>query len=191
VSRTLPIQAVRALKTIVIAAAHALMNRFFYQALERGPSLARHAFQSMRRLPAYQHGVRNDAYSEWRDISGATSCNAQVATVPLEYLAWGRSGLKSTYVNVSLVARKIDFRPFIDLALSTDVVHDAITPYLVGDVERIDRPDLHGFQFRLHFCKTTIRPSEREAKHIARIVLGIHASLPSQIFKREGFVQIC
>ena len=167
------------------------MNRFFYQALERGPSLARHAFQSMRLLPAYQHDVRHDASSDWRNVSGAAYRKAHVATVPLEYLAGGRSGLKSTYVNVSLVARKIEFRPFIDLALGTDVVHDAIKPYLDGDVERIDRPDLHGFQFRLHFCKTTVRPSDREAKHIARIVLGIHASLPSQIFKREGFVQIC
>jgi hypothetical protein len=74
----------------------------------------------------------------------------ETVTVPLERLAWGRSGDKGDKANVGIIARRPEFLPFLWQALTTERVAGRFAHFLQGPVERFLLPGLPAINFLLH-----------------------------------------
>jgi hypothetical protein len=72
--------------------------------------------------------------------------------VPLEALAFARSGDKGNKANIGVIARHPEFVPYIAAALTAQRVADYFTHFLAdgGRVERFYLPGCHAFNFLLH-----------------------------------------
>lgn len=78
--------------------------------------------------------------------------SATDTTVPLIDLAWARSGDKGDHSNIGVIARKSEFVPFIEAALTCEAVADWMSHTLNPDNGRVSRwsmPGLPGFNFLL------------------------------------------
>ncbi|WP_144823447.1 acyclic terpene utilization AtuA family protein [Marinobacter piscensis] len=78
--------------------------------------------------------------------------SATDTTVPLIDLAWARSGDKGDHTNIGVIARKPEFVPFIEAALTREAVADWMSHTLNPDNGRVSRwsmPGLPGFNFLL------------------------------------------
>ena len=77
------------------------------------------------------------------------SCNE---TVPLVKLAWARSGDKGNHSNIGVIARKAEYIPYIQAALSEEAVAGFMQHELdpeTGKVTRWEMPGLNAFNFLL------------------------------------------
>lgn len=78
--------------------------------------------------------------------------SATDTTVPLIDLAWARSGDKGDHSNIGVIARKPEFVPFIEAALTCEAVANWMSHTLNPDNGRVSRwsmPGLPGFNFLL------------------------------------------
>jgi hypothetical protein len=79
---------------------------------------------------------------------------ADMLEVPLEKLAWGRSGDKGAKANIGIIARHADFVPWIAASLTEDRVADYFAHFLEKGqdrpCERFYLPGPHAFNFLLH-----------------------------------------
>lgn len=86
-------------------------------------------------------------------IPTANSGSATV-DVPLEQLAWGRSGDKGDKANIGIIARKAQYLPYICDALTADVVRERFAHFLADNsassVERYLLPGANALNFLLH-----------------------------------------
>ncbi len=71
-------------------------------------------------------------------------------TVPLVRLAYGRSGDKGDTANIGVLARRREFLPAIDAALTPAAVKQWFAHRCEGEVERFALPGLGGYNFLLH-----------------------------------------
>ena len=74
------------------------------------------------------------------------NCDSQV---PLEKLAFARSGDKGDHSNIGVIARDASYLPFIRNALKIEVVSDYFKHVLKGPVKRWDVPGINGLNFLL------------------------------------------
>jgi hypothetical protein len=82
------------------------------------------------------------------DISGAQfETQQEMVEVPLEQLAYARSGDKGDNANIGIVSRKAEYLPYLYQQLSADFVADYFAHLCTGDVERFDLPGLNAFNF--------------------------------------------
>jgi hypothetical protein len=72
-----------------------------------------------------------------------------VVEVPLIRLAWGRSGDKGDTANIGVIARRREFMPAIDAALTPQSVAAYLAHLVTGPVERFEWPGLNGWNFVL------------------------------------------
>jgi hypothetical protein len=70
--------------------------------------------------------------------------------VPLEQLAWARSGDKGDDANIGVIAREARYMPYIWAALTEARVADRLAHFLQGRVERFFLPGLPAMNFVLH-----------------------------------------
>ncbi|MCH8498014.1 MAG: DUF1446 domain-containing protein [Marinobacter sp.] len=73
-------------------------------------------------------------------------------TVPLVTLAWARSGDKGDHSNIGVIARRAEFLPYIDAALTEQAVAKWMAHTLNPDTGKVTRwplPGLHAFNFLL------------------------------------------
>ena len=70
-------------------------------------------------------------------------------TVPLERLAWARSGDKGNDSNVGVIARRPEYLPALRAALTEQAVADYFAHLLDGPVERYEWPGIHPLNFVL------------------------------------------
>ncbi|MDE2149187.1 MAG: DUF1446 domain-containing protein [Gammaproteobacteria bacterium] len=77
-----------------------------------------------------------------------------VVTVPLARLALARSGDKGDSANIGVIARRPDYLPYLEAALSIDAVRSYFAHVLAegrdGQVERWRLPGTHSLNFLLH-----------------------------------------
>jgi hypothetical protein len=73
----------------------------------------------------------------------------ETALVPLRWLAHGRSGDKGDTVNISVLARRSEFVPVLEQALTAQAVRSYLAHLLQGDVTRYPWPGLNGWNFVL------------------------------------------
>ena len=76
----------------------------------------------------------------------ATAAPATDTTVPLVRLAWARSGDKGDHTNIGVIARKAEFVPFIEAALTELAVAEWMAHTLDSEHGRVTRWALPGFQ---------------------------------------------
>lgn len=70
--------------------------------------------------------------------------------VPLETLAWARSGDKGNKANIGIIARERDYLPFIARAITSKAVAAHFAGEVDGPVERFDMPGVGALNFLLH-----------------------------------------
>jgi hypothetical protein len=91
-----------------------------------------------------------DAAPPERAIAPAAPFAAGSPVVPLVRLAYGRSGDKGDTANIGVLARRPEFLPALDAALTPQAVKAWFAHVCEGEVERFALPGLHGFNFLLH-----------------------------------------
>jgi hypothetical protein len=91
-----------------------------------------------------------DAAPAERAIALAAPFAAGSPVVPLVRLAYGRSGDKGDTANIGVLARRPEFLPALDAALTPQAVKAWFAHVCEGEVERFALPGLHGFNFLLH-----------------------------------------
>jgi len=86
-------------------------------------------------------------------VEQTTDSGAEMKTVSLIQLAWGRSGDKGNSCNIGIIARKPEFLPYIRKALTEPAVFEFMNHVFHGakkpKVERFDLPGINALNFLL------------------------------------------
>ncbi|HTT42762.1 MAG TPA: acyclic terpene utilization AtuA family protein [Steroidobacteraceae bacterium] len=80
----------------------------------------------------------------------AAAPTGPTAEVPLLRLAYARSGDKGDTANIGVLARRPEFVPVLDAALSAQAVRSYLGHLVAGEVQRHEWPGLKGWNFVLH-----------------------------------------
>jgi hypothetical protein len=73
----------------------------------------------------------------------------KTVSVPLSKLAFARSGDKGDHANIGVISRRPEYLPYIQRALSSDVVANYFSHVLDGEVLSWDVPGIYGINFLL------------------------------------------
>jgi hypothetical protein len=113
--------------------------------------------------------------------------------LPLELLAFGRSGDKGDKANIGILARHADFLPWIAARLSADYVADYFAHFLAPGqavpVERFYLPGTHALNFLLHEVLggggvASLR-ADPQGKGYAQLLLAEPVALPRELAERH------
>ena len=117
-----------------------------------------------------------------RSSSKLDITNTEVALIKLAY---ARSGDKGDHANIGVIARKIEYLPYIRNALSKETVAKYFAHILKGDVERWDVPGINALNFLLKnslggggMASLNVDP---QGKAYAQQLLDIMIPVPSRI----------
>ena len=119
---------------------------------------------------------------------------AQRVDVPLEALAWGRSGDKGDKANIGIIARHRDFLPWIAASLTEQRVADFFAHFLAPGqdhpVERFLMPGPPAFNFLLHDVLggggvASLR-TDPQGKGYAQLLLGLPIAVPQALAEQHG-----
>ncbi|HSQ69497.1 MAG TPA: acyclic terpene utilization AtuA family protein [Steroidobacteraceae bacterium] len=80
----------------------------------------------------------------------APEVSGETVRVPLERLAWCRSGDKGNGANIGVIARRPEYLPYLWASLTTGRVAERFAHFLEGRVERFLLPGLPAINFVLH-----------------------------------------
>lgn len=116
--------------------------------------------------------------------------------VPLEWLAFARSGDKGDKANVGVIARKIEFLPYIAAELTADRVAAVFAHFLEASqarpVERFYLPGTAALNFLLHRVLggggTASLRADPQGKCYAQVLLGETISVPQSFARLHGLV---
>jgi len=105
--------------------------------------------------------------------------------VPLEKLAYARSGDKGNNANVGVIARDIRFLPYIHSQLTAQVVDDYFAHLVSGDVERFELPGFNAYNFfmteALGGGGTASLRADAQGKSLAQQLLSIGIKVPAEL----------
>ncbi len=113
-------------------------------------------------------------------------------SVPLEALAWGRSGDKGDKANIGIIARQPEFIPYIADQVSADRVADLFSHFLANGqktpVQRFYMPGPPAFNFLLHDVLggggiASLR-TDPQGKGYAQLLLAEPVSVPRQLARQ-------
>lgn len=103
--------------------------------------------------------------------------------VPLEKLAFARSGDKGNNANIGVIARESRFLPYIHSQLTAQVVDDYFAHLVKGDVERFELPGFNAFNFfmteALGGGGTASVRADSQGKSLAQQLLSIGIKVPA------------
>ncbi len=108
--------------------------------------------------------------------------------VPLETLAWGRSGDKGDKANIGIIARKADYLPWIAKVLTTDYVADRFSHFMTTPaIDRFYMPGLPALNFLLHNALggggiASLR-NDPQAKAYAQVLLDTPIAIPQHLLE--------
>lgn len=108
--------------------------------------------------------------------------------VPLEALAWGRSGDKGDKANIGIIARKADYLPWIAKVLTTDYVADRFAHFMTAPaIDRFYMPGLPALNFLLHNALggggiASLR-NDPQAKAYAQVLLDTPIAIPQHLLE--------
>ena len=114
--------------------------------------------------------------------------------LPLESLAWGRSGDKGNKANIGIIARHADFLPYIGSALTEEKVAHYFAHFLApgARVERFYLPGPHAFNFLLHevlggggIASLRVDP---QGKGYAQLLLAEAVPIPRSLAEHHGLL---
>jgi hypothetical protein len=144
---------------------------------------------------AIESGVAENAEG-FADDDGASAFEAAVPTddgteqieVPLERLAWARSGDKGDKANIGVMARKREYFPWIAAALIESYVASRFEHFMASpDIDRYVLPGLPALNFVLHHALggggvASLR-NDPQAKGYGQILLDTPVSIPAQLLE--------
>jgi hypothetical protein len=117
------------------------------------------------------------------EIAAEAPLAAATVVVPLIRLAWGRSGDKGNFANIGIIARRVEYLPYIRAALTPQAVATVFAHYLKGRVERFDLPGSHAINFLLHDVLggggTASLRNDPQGKAYAQILLEYPIPVPA------------
>ena len=108
--------------------------------------------------------------------------------VPLETLAWGRSGDKGDKANIGIIARKAQYLPWIAKVLTTDYVADRFAHFMTApEIDRFYMPGLPALNFLLHNALggggiASLR-NDPQAKAYAQVLLDTPIAIPQHLLE--------
>ena len=108
--------------------------------------------------------------------------------VPLETLAWGRSGDKGDKANIGIIARKVEYLPWIAKVLTTDYVADRFAHFMTAPaIDRFYMPGLPALNFLLHNALggggiASLR-NDPQAKAYAQVLLDTPIAIPQHLLE--------
>ena len=129
-----------------------------------------------------------DAGGESIDIEALTDESAEQIEVPLERLAWARSGDKGDKANIGVMARKREYFPWIAAALTESYVASRFAHFMASpEMDRYALPGLPALNFVLHHALggggvASLR-NDPQAKGYAQILLDTPVSIPAQLLE--------
>ncbi|MDG1064706.1 MAG: DUF1446 domain-containing protein [Luminiphilus sp.] len=115
-----------------------------------------------------------------------STVSSDLITVPLERLAWGRSGDKGDKANIGIMARDKAYLPWIADALTSDYVAARFAHLMTSPaINRFYLPGLPGLNFVLHNALggggvASLR-NDPQAKSFAQILLDAPISIPQNL----------
>ena len=115
--------------------------------------------------------------------------------VPLESIAWGRSGDKGNKANVGIIARVPEFLPYIAASLTADRVQDYFSHYLTTEsVECFYLPGISGLNFLLHNVLggggvASLR-NDPQGKGYAQLLLAESISIPKSLASHQALKKL-
>ena len=125
----------------------------------------------------------------------ATSDTGEMIEVPLESIAWGRSGDKGNKANVGIIARVPEFLPYIAASLTADRVQDYFSHYLTTEsVECFYLPGISGLNFLLHNVLggggvASLR-NDPQGKGYAQLLLAESISIPKSLASHQALKKL-
>ena len=108
--------------------------------------------------------------------------------VPLETLAWGRSGDKGDKANIGIIARKAEYLPWIAKVLTTEYVADRFAHFMTAPaIDRFYMPGLPALNFLLHNALggggiASLR-NDPQAKAYAQVLLDTPIAIPQHLLE--------
>lgn len=112
----------------------------------------------------------------------------ELVTVPLEQLAWGRSGDKGDKANIGIMARSEAYLPWIAQALTSEYVAARFAHFMTTPaINRFYLPGLPALNFVLHNALggggvASLR-NDPQAKSFAQILLDTPISIPQKLLE--------
>jgi len=126
------------------------------------------------------------AIKDGSGIPGAA--DTEQTTVPLERLAWARSGDKGDKANIGVMARRPEYLPYISAALTTPYVASRFAHFMASpEIDRYVLPGLSALNFVLHHALggggvASLR-NDPQAKGYAQILLDTPVTLPVSLLE--------
>ena len=139
-------------------------------------------------LDSAQDAMSNDTAAEREETAVATDDGTERIEVPLERLAWARSGDKGDKANIGVIARKPEYFPWIAAALDESYVASRFEHFMASpEIDRYVLPGLPALNFVLHHALggggvASLR-NDPQAKGYAQILLDTPVSLPAQLLE--------
>ena len=136
------------------------------------------------------HAVDVDEVSKLDQASASRGGDgtAELIEVPLERLAWARSGDKGDKANIGVMARRREYFPWIAAALTAPYVASRFEHFMASpEMDRYVLPGLPALNFVLHHALggggvASLR-NDPQAKGYAQILLDTPVSLPAQLLE--------
>lgn len=140
-------------------------------------------------LPGTEKLVDSGTESLDREATASTGDEgAEQVEVPLERLAWARSGDKGDKANIGVMARKREYFPWISAALTAPYVASRFTHFMASpEMDRYELPGLPALNFVLHHALggggvASLR-NDPQAKGYAQILLDAPVTLPASLLE--------
>ncbi len=139
---------------------------------------------------AFQSPATIDAIATFQQsaIPEPETAMGDMTEVPLETLAWGRSGDKGDKANIGIIARKPEYLPWIAAKLTADYVGNRFAHFMTSpDIDRYYMPGLPALNFLLHNALggggiASLR-NDPQAKAYAQVLLDTPIAIPQQLLE--------
>jgi len=118
-------------------------------------------------------------------FAASTTSSKSTKQVPLIDLAVARSGDKGNFANIGVIARKAEYMPYINQAITEETVAEWFSHILNGKVEKFYLPGIEAFNFLLHDALggggVGSMNVDVQGKTYAQQILTMPVSIPSNL----------
>ncbi len=133
---------------------------------------------------SYQTKDRSSPRPKARQQLPAFDYQGEWLPVPLEKLAYARSGDKGNNANIGVIARRAEYLPLLSEQLTAQVVEDYFGHLVDGEVERFEVPGFNAFNFLMTEAlggggTASIRV-DSQGKAYAQMLLSIPINVPAE-----------
>jgi len=139
-------------------------------------------------IAKHADGVADDDSAAALEAAVVLDDGTEQIEVPLERLAWARSGDKGDKANIGVMARKREYFPWIAAALTESYVASRFAHFMASpEMDRYVLPGLPALNFVLHHALggggvASLR-NDPQAKGYAQILLDTPVRLPAQLLE--------